>query len=121
MCRVLIIDDEETICRVLISAFSLKGIASELATNGPEGLDKFNREHFDLVVTDVVMPGMDGNSIARQIRSSAKSDTPIIGISGTPWLLDEGEFDAILQKPFSLTRLVDIVHALTAGSVPAMA
>jgi len=121
MPRVLIIEDEETICRVLISAFSLKGIASELATSGPDGLDRFNREHFDLVITDMVMPGMDGNSIARQIRSSDKADTPIIGISGTPWLLDEGEFDAIFQKPFSLNMLVETVKMLTATSARAMA
>jgi CheY-like chemotaxis protein len=121
MCRVLIIDDEEAICRVLISSFSLKGIASELATNGPDGLDKFNQEHFDIVITDMVMPGMDGTSIARQIRSSAKPDTPIIGISGTPWLLDEGDFDAVFQKPFSLNVLVDTVKALTSASAQAMA
>ena len=121
MCRVLIIDDEETICRMLISAFAHYGIASELATNGYDGLAKFSQEHFDVVVTDMLMPGMNGNSIARQIRGSAKPDTPIIGISGTPWLLDEGEFDVILEKPFSLDVIVDAVKALTTTSLRAMA
>ncbi len=114
MCRVLIIDDEETICRMLIDALSRNGIASELATNGSDGLDMFDQEHFDIVVTDMVMPGMDGNNIARHIRNSDKPDTPVIGISGTSWLFEEKQFDVILEKPFSLHLLVDAVKNLTA-------
>ncbi len=113
MCRVLIIDDEETICRMLIDALTRNGIASELATNGSDGLDMFNQEHFDIVVTDMVMPGMDGNNIARKIHNSDKPDTPVIGISGTSWLFDENEFDVILEKPFSIQLLVDAVKTLT--------
>jgi len=63
MCRVLIIDDEEAICNMLLYALSRDDIDAEIATNGHDGLHKFNQEHFDIVITDVIMPGMDGNSV----------------------------------------------------------
>ena len=68
MCRVLIIDDEETICNMLLYAFSRNGIEAKIATNGREGLERFNQEYFDLVITDMMMPGVNGNSVARQIQ-----------------------------------------------------
>ncbi len=112
MCRVLIIDDEEAICSLVISALSRDGIVADMATNGRDGLDKFHQSIFDIVITDMKMPGMDGNSIARQIRNSDKPSTPIIGISGTSWLLDKSEFNLVLQKPFSIHSLVGAVKNL---------
>jgi len=109
MCRVLIIDDEESICRMLLYALSRDYIDAEIATNGHDGLHKFNQEHFDIVITDISMPGMDGNSIAHQIRNSDKLHTPIIGISGTAWLgfytmtcVINGELDKIPGVDFTV-------------------
>jgi len=116
MCRVLIIDDEKSICRLLISVLLRDGIIADMATNGRDGLHKFNQGNFDIVITDMVMPGMDGNSIARKIRQSDKPDTPIIGISGTSWLLDESEFDFVIEKPFSIHSIAGAVKSLAAPS-----
>jgi DNA-binding response OmpR family regulator len=121
MCRVLIIDEEEAICSMLLNALSRDYIEAEIATSGHDGLHKFNQEHFDIVITDIIMPGMDGNSIAHQIRNSDKSHTPIIGISGTAWLLDKREFDVIFEKPCSIRSLVSAVKNLTATSYRAVA
>ncbi len=98
---------------MLIYALSRNGIDTDLATNGSDGLYMFNHDHFDIVITDMLMPGMKGNCIAREIRNSNRPKTPIIGISGTAWLLDEGEFDIILEKPFSIHLLVEVVKNLT--------
>ena len=113
MCRVLIIDDEEAICRMLIYALSRNGIDTDIATNGSDGLYMFNHDHFDIVVTDMLMPGIKGNQIAREIRNSSRPNTPIIGISGTSWKFDDTEFDAILEKPFSMHLLVATIKNLT--------
>ena len=121
MYKVLIIDDEETICSLLIYALSRIGIDADIATNGHDGLDKFHQDQFDIVITDMLMPGMDGNSIARQIRNSDKPNTPIIGISGTYGLLDESEFDFILGKPLSIRSFLGAVKNLTATPQHAMA
>jgi DNA-binding response OmpR family regulator len=121
MCKVLIIDDEEPICRMLIYALSRDDIDADIATNGRDGLQKFNQEHFDIVITDMIMPDMDGNSIAHEIHNSEKPNTPIIGISGTSWKFDESEFDVILEKPFSIHLLVDAIKKLMATPKQAMA
>ncbi len=116
MNRVLIIDDEVPICKMLIYALSRKGIDADMATNGFDGLRKFSQEHFDIVITDMLMPGLDGNGIAREIRNSNKPNTPIIGISGTSWLLEETEFDVVFEKPMSIHTLVDAVNNLITTS-----
>ena len=58
------------------------------------------------------MPGMDGREVARHVRSSRRKTTPIIAISGTPWLLEDSEFDRVLAKPFPLKTLYDTVEHL---------
>jgi len=113
MCRVLIIDDEEAICNMLLYALSRNGIEAKIATNGREGLDCFNQESFDLVITDMMMPGVNGNSVARQIRRSNRPETPIIGISATAWLLDRNDFNAVFEKPMSIHALLEKVKDLT--------
>lgn len=121
MNRVLIIDDEVSICRMLVYALSQNGIDADMATNGRDGLRKFNQEHFDIVITDMLMPGMNGNDVAREIRNSNKPSTPIIGISGTSWLLDETEFDAVIKKPMSIFTLIDTVKNLITTPLRAVA
>lgn len=115
MYKVLVVDDDPGICAVLIDALSRKGFGAESALNGAEGLIKFTEGHFDVVVTDACMPDGDGNTLARYIRASHNSDIPIIGISGTSWLFEENRFDLVLQKPFSIHRLIDAIQVFMAG------
>ena len=112
MWRALIIDDEEAICTLLIYALGRIGIDADIATNGFDALCLFQHQHFDMVITDMQMPGLKGNHIAREIRNSSRPDTPIIGISGTAWEFDERDFDAILEKPFSIHLLLDTINSL---------
>ena len=113
MGKILVIDDEEQIVLVLAMALSKYGFNVEIAANGVEGIKKFNEECFDLVITDICMPGIGGNDVAKYVRNSEKYFTPVIGISGTPWLLEDGCFDAVFTKPFSIAGLVEAVSRLT--------
>lgn len=113
MGRVLAIDDEKAILDMLERALTLFGFAVEVASSGEEGIEKFDKDSFDAVVTDILMPGVDGVSVLNYIRKSSRSDTPVIGISGTPWLLQNESFDMILDKPFSIKALIDSVKQLT--------
>ena len=88
------------------------GYDVEIARDGQEGIQKFESSTYDLVITDICMPGLDGNSVARHIRNSAKKSTPIIGMSGTPWLLDKGDFDMVISKPFPLKMLIESMKKL---------
>lgn len=112
MRNILVIDDEEVLSRTLSRALNRIGFNVDTAKDGTEGIVKFNNEIFDLVMTDIRMPGADGIDVVRHIRDSLRKTTPVVGISGTPWLLEKGEFDVVLPKPFSLKALTDTVRSL---------
>jgi DNA-binding response OmpR family regulator len=109
MSGVLVIDDEEGITEVIQEALSLSGYDVQTACDGNEGIQKFKDQIFDVVITDVMMPNTDGNSVVRYIRASGRRTTPIIGMSGTPLLLNDSDFDKVLFKPFPLQSLINAV------------
>jgi DNA-binding response OmpR family regulator len=113
LCLVLAIDDEKAILDMLKRALILFGYRVEIASTGEEGIEKFANTNFDIVVTDVLMPGIDGVGVLKYIRNSNRADTPVIGISGTPWLLQNEKFDLVLDKPFSIKTLVASVKQFT--------
>ena len=113
MRNVLVVDDEKSMATLMAHALITLGFNVETASDGIEGIQKFDNGLFDLVITDLCMPGIDGNGLARHIRNSNKEFTPIIGMSGTPWLKENSYFDALLPKPFAIQTLVDIVRNLT--------
>lgn len=113
MNNVLVIDDERMIANMLRQALTLFGYNVETASGGLEGLRMFEAGSFDLVITDVCMPDIDGREVARRIRSSDKPNTPIIAMSGTPWLMNGDEFDLTIPKPFNVQALLDAVRELT--------
>jgi len=117
MCDILIIDDEKMIAELIRQALSRFGCAVEIAASGEEGIQKYDGGNFNLVITDICMPGTNGLEVLRHIRNSKRKETPTIGISGTPWLLKGSDFDFILSKPFSLYILYDIVEKLTGETV----
>jgi len=110
MSSVLVIDDEEGITEVIQEALSLNGYDVQTACDGSEGIQKFKDQFFDVVITDIMMPNTDGNSVVRYIRNSSRRTTPIIGMSGTPLLLNDSDFDKVLYKPFPLQSLINIVR-----------
>ena len=113
MYNVLIIDDEKSILYVLTMALTKFGFNVETASDGLEGIKKFNACNFDVVITDIRMPALDGNGVVKHIRNSKRQYTPVIGMSGTPWFLEDGDFDAVLSKPTSIKTLVDTVKNVT--------
>ena len=78
----------------------------------------FLNGRFDLVITDVLLQGMDGRDVLKHIRSSEKRRTPVIGMSGTPWLLVGAGFDHILEKPFSIHHLVASIKKFVRQGLP---
>ena len=113
MLRILVIDDEKAIVKMLSSALTKAGFEVDVASNGREGLKKYNSSAFDAVITDGEMPYLNGNQVVRKIRKSKRPNTPIIGISGTPWLLSKKDFNIIIEKPFSLQTLFKEIEQIT--------
>lgn len=116
MCKILVIDDEKVIINMIQQVLEMHGHDVATADDGGEGIQKFDSDCFDLVITDIRMPGVDGNSVAKHIRNSNKKYVPVIGMSGTPWAFDDDSFDTIFQKPFQLKTLISSVEGLIPGN-----
>ncbi len=116
MGEILVIDDESGITELIAEVLTKFGHRVTTAADGQQGIDCLQKAGYDLVITDMRMPGTDGCSVVAHIRASQHADTPIIGISGTPWLLDGQACDAVLPKPFPLQRLVAAVDRLAGAS-----
>ena len=118
MQHILIIDDEPGISGLMREALTRFGFAVETAASGRQGLRRVQEAAFDLVITDMYLPDLNGACIVRHIRRSERPHTPVIGISGTPWMLDESGCDAVLPKPFPLNTLVETVQRLAQTGPP---
>ena len=114
MHQILVIDDQEYILDTVREALTMNGYEVEVAADGQEGIQKFDDGNFDLVITDMQMPGLDGNNVVEHIRNADRQFTPVIGFSGTPWLLKKSDFDIVFVKPFPLTALVNAIQLLSA-------
>ena len=119
MSTILVIDDEKGILQLICQALTKFGHKVETAVNGQEGIEKFDDGNFDIVITDIRMPGVDGNGVAKHIRNSSRQSIPVIAISGTPWHSESKNFDMILPKPFPLKKLIDSIR--TFGTLPSRA
>ena len=93
-----------------------------MAAGGQAGLDAYNKQQFDLVVTDIVMPGVDGLEFVKAVRNIDKA-TKIIAISGggaemeASYALNVADIygaDVELYKPFSLEEFMEMVAGLLA-------
>ena len=113
MSTILVIDDEKGILHVIREALSRSGYDVETALDGIEGIQKFDDGSYDMVITDLRMPGLDGIGVVEHIRASGNHAVPVIGISGTPWQIQNSGFDEVFAKPFALQDLVESVRRLT--------
>lgn len=108
--KILLIDDDPSVLGMLSQLLSLKGHHVDTAPNGEEGLEKIRSIRYDVVITDIRMPGISGSELAVIAKSSQGERPPIIGLSGTPWLLDDTLFDACLTKPCCKSELYDAIE-----------
>jgi two-component system KDP operon response regulator KdpE len=112
--RILVVDDEPQITRVLRASLASSGYEVALARDGVEAFDLFRQSVPNLVITDLFMPRMDGLELTRAIRQLG--DTPIIVLSVREQeamkvaALDEGADDYV-TKPFSMQELLARVRA----------
>ena len=114
MSRILIVEDEETIADLERDYLELSGIEVEVANDGETGLEKALTDQFDLVILDLMLPGVDGFEICREVRQ--KKNTPIIMVSAKKDDIDKIRglglgADDYMTKPFSPSELVARVKA----------
>jgi DNA-binding response OmpR family regulator len=120
--KILIVDDEIDTLRLVGLMLERQGYQIVAAENGEKALDVMQREKPDLVLLDVMMPGIDGNEIARRIRQDKDfSDTPIIMFTAKSQVEDkvaglESGADVYLTKPTQPRELFAQVKVLLARS-----
>jgi DNA-binding response OmpR family regulator len=114
--RILIVEDEEAIRTGLIDVLVFHGYETDSAATGPEGLQKALTGRFDLILLDVMLPGMDGYAICEKIRVVDR-DQPIIMLTAksSDEEIIEGlklGADDYVSKPFSIQQLVLRIEAV---------
>ena len=121
MAQILIVDDSPTEIHVLTTILERLGHSIATATNGEEGIAQAKELKPDLILMDVVMPGMNGFQATRQISKDAEtSDIPIIIVTTKDqetdrvWGLRQGAKD-YLTKPVDEATLIEKVGTLLAG------
>lgn len=115
MDRVLAVDDDPHIQKLVKVNLSARGYSVTVAGSGEEALELFNRDSYDLVLLDLILPGISGLEVCLQIRE--QSDLPLIVLSGRDdeklkvHALDSGADDYV-TKPFSQEELLARVRAV---------
>lgn len=110
--RILVIDDNASIVYILKKYISIGGYLVDTAMDGNEGIRKIKADEYDLIITDIRMPGYTGDEILRYVKEIKGMSTPVVGISGTPHLYENLPFDAFLPKPFTMKELLNITFDL---------
>ena len=121
--RVLVVDDEPSILELLSRGLSSAEYEVDVASNGPLALECVNERVYDLLITDLRMPGMSGLNVIREARN-ADAKLPVIVITG--YSSEANAIDAVnlgvsgyVTKPFKIHRVLEVAaKALNARSAP---
>ena len=120
--RVLIIEDDESLGASLTWGLGAEGYAVELVTDGAEGLWRATEHEFDLIILDVMLPGMDGYQVCAKLRE-ARIWTPVLMLTAMDDDLDQAEgldlgADDYLTKPFAYPVLLARIRSLLRRTTP---
>ena len=122
--RLLLIDDDADLGPLMAEFFTERGLALDCALNGRVGLERALAHPYDLIILDVMMPGIDGFEVLRQLRE--KSKVPVLMLTARTEQASrirglEGGADDYLPKPFDPLELLARVRAILRRAAPAPA
>ena len=122
MIRVLIVEDEESLADPLAFLLSKEGFAATVVTDGPSALSEFDRSGADIVLLDLMLPGMSGTEVCRQLRQ--RGSVPVIMVTARDSEIDkvlglELGADDYVTKPYSARELIARIRAVLRRGVEA--
>jgi two-component system, OmpR family, response regulator len=114
--RVLVVEDEVTLARSLARGLRAEGFTIDVAHDGISGRDAALRGHYDVIVLDIMLPGLQGYRVLQELRA-AELATPVLMLTAKDGEYDEADAfdlgaDDYLTKPFSFVVLVARLRAL---------
>lgn len=115
--RILVIEDNRDILANILDYLELKGFTLDCAQDGLSGMHLALTQPYDLIVLDIMLPGMDGYQLCQKLRQEADNNTPIIMLTARDALDDRlkglhAGADDYLVKPFALSELVARIEAV---------
>ena len=124
MTRILIVEDEESYREPLVYQLTREGYDVSAAASGEEGLELFTKGGIDLVLLDLMLPGIDGTALCRRIREQSR--VPIIMLTAKSAEIDkvvglEIGADDYVTKPYSFRELLARIRAVLRRAEPAQA
>jgi two-component system, cell cycle response regulator CpdR len=112
--QILIVEDDEAMREFLCQAISRSGYYVEAVQDGTEALRRVDESHFDLLLTDIRMPGLDGLELARLVRRRHPNLSVLLVTAYVQDALGATDLDGarigVLSKPFNLSELIDRVE-----------
>jgi len=114
--KVLVIDDQPIVTDLLVNVLERMSYRSKVASRGREGVEMFEKERFDLVITDLGMPDISGWEVSKTIKQK-NPHVPVIlitgwGIDPDPDKMKESKVDLVINKPFQIDQLEKTIKDL---------
>jgi DNA-binding response OmpR family regulator len=114
--RLLIVEDEQRLAKALAKGLEAEGFAVDVVHNGIDGLHLATTGDYDLIILDIMLPGMNGYQVCAQLRAAGE-ETPVLMLTAKDGEYDEAEgldtgADDYLSKPFSYVVLLARIRAL---------
>ena len=122
--RVLVVDDTAANVKLLADLLTYKGYEVATAASGEEGLRKLAEQRPDIVLLDIMMPGMNGIEALAKLRSDPETKAiPVFAFTASVMPQDRKEitsagFDGFLSKPINLKEFLETINAAMAGKKP---
>ena len=120
--RILIVDDEQAVRDLVAKTLTMADYDVDTAADGPSAIDRLRNTDYDLLITDLKMPGMDGLSVIREARQKS-AEMPIVIITG--YSTEASAIEAInlgvcgyLTKPFRLPRVLAVAARALGETLP---
>ncbi len=115
--RILVVEDEKNLNRIITEAMEDEGYSVDSCFNGADALDYALTAVYDVVILDIMLPKMDGLELVRRLRRSG-NHTPVLFLTARDSVADrveglESGGDYYLTKPFDFQELIAVVHVMT--------
>lgn len=116
--KILVVEDEESLLKLESILLTTRGYKVSGVTDGLKAMEEIGRERPDLVLLDIMIPGIDGFEVCRRIKADpATASLPVVMLTAKKSSADQGRgmeagADAYVTKPFKSGKIIEIVEGL---------